>query len=129
MRQVKENSVDGKSLRWAIGSLEKSPWNWAGANSNRNVANALRTLYAAQSRLMPQGYLLPTAQRQAVIDSLDKTFSAFTSEELSNARRLLTDLGGDRSVAPILRESAENSHAPRSPGVLGRDGQVPHTWP
>ena len=67
------------------------------------IAQALRTLYAAQRRVNPQGFTLTNVERKDLLENLDGILSGYSAEELSTAHRLIRDLGGDPNVAPEIR--------------------------
>lgn len=78
-----------------------------------NIIRTLEGLYAIQRRAAPQGYVLPNSQRKDILEKLDVTLDGYTAEELNTARRLLGDLGGDKSVAPTIQsEGLRNYYKP-----------------
>ena len=83
--------LDGQS-RWPLDVLQQ-----------QQIVKNLKILYAAQQRAVPQGYVLPNAERKIVVDEIHKVFDKFNADEIAQAKRLVESLGGDPNIGPIFR--------------------------
>ena len=95
--------VTFKNLRYATGFLDGSSRWPLDVLQQQQIVKNLKVLYAAQQRAVPQGYILPNAERKIVVDEIHKVFDKFNADEIAQAKRLVESLGGDPNIAPIFR--------------------------
>jgi len=94
-------------LREFISQVETERWPLSVLEQSKQV-NYLKILYEAQRRTAPQGYVMQNMDRKTAVDNIEKVFNKFTSEEITSAKRLISQLGGDPTTAPILKGKLDN---------------------
>ena len=100
--KITNNTVNFGKLRWATWYLDTQTGWPRTVEGQRRVAQTLRTLYAAMHRANPNGFLMPNQNRKDAIEGIEMSLSSFTAEEMSSARKMLTQLGGDKAVSPLI---------------------------
>ena len=124
--KINNNIVPFGKLRWATTYLD-TQFGWPKTvEGQRTIAQSLRTLYSAMHRANPNGFVLANQQRKIAIDNVERTFDGFSSEELSNARKLLQQLGGNPAIAPNIRggRGGDNLTTMERASAANADSQV-----
>lgn len=65
----------------------------------------LETLYGLESRIAPQGYIMPSADRASSVKTLQGILSGYDADTVAQATKFLQRLGGDPRRAPIFSPS------------------------
>lgn len=81
--------------------LESASWR-KNVSGHRAIVESLRQLYAVADRYAPQGVLRSEASRADAVRDIEGIFSAYSSDELVQARNFIERLGGDPNIGPAI---------------------------
>jgi len=105
----------GQDLRRQIVSLEKLPYGKQRSN-HRQIAEWLSGLHAIERDISPGGVVRNTVDRAESIRQVEAIFTRFSPDEVAIAGRIISRLGGDPSVGPVLREAPNSQYSAYSAG-------------
>ena len=106
-----EPTISGEHLLALHGRLHIQRWARRSGNGVYTIDAQVEHIIAVEAMMRdfaPQGITRPNATRQESIDALDLIFDGHSADEIAEAKRLVTNLGGDPSVGPRFQESTGN---------------------
>ena len=118
--------IDYRSVKEAMLFLSmQAKWSKT-RNAHKEVIEVFKGLMDLENRLLPpEGFIDTEANRFATINNLEKIFSGYSSDEISAARKLLQNLGGDPFIGPRITSMGSNNYYVNRGFLEGQPEGVP----